>query len=162
MTKLYYTWEDIESMMADITQKMATQMLRPHVVLGPSRGGLAIGTMMSHYFDIPFHGFEWQTRDGKVQNSAQLRHLLSKYNGKRIVIIDDINDTGKTLQGIHDVVVMEGMTDNVKYVALLEKLSSNFSTQICAKELDEVEENNWIVFPYEEWWNNKTGEQRGG
>ena len=161
MTKLYYTWADIECMMADITQKMATQMLRPHVVLGPSRGGLGIGTMMSHYFDIPFHGFEWQTRDGKVQNSAQLRHLLSKYNGKRIVIIDDINDTGRTLQGIHDVVCSEGLNEWVTYVSLLEKMSSNFSTQICAKELDEEEGKQWIVFPYEEWWNNKTGEQRG-
>ena len=54
MTKLYYTWADIEGMMGDITQQMATQMLRPHVVLGPSRGGLPIGVMMSHYFDIPF------------------------------------------------------------------------------------------------------------
>ena len=142
-------------MMSDITQQMATKMLRPHVVLGPGRGGFPIGVMMSHYFGIPFHGFEWQTRDGKVQNSTQLRHLLSKYNGKRIVIIDDINDTGTTLQGIQDVVTMEGMTDNVKYVVLLEKLSSNFASQICAVELDEEEENNWIVFPYEEWWNGK-------
>ena len=50
---------------------------------------------------------------------------------------------------------MEGMTDNVKFVVLLEKLSSNFASQICAVELDEEEENNWIVFPYEEWWNGK-------
>ena len=48
---------------------------------------------------------------------------LSKYNGKRVVIVDDINDTGTTLKGIHDIVVMEGMTDNVKYVSLFEKLS---------------------------------------
>lgn len=161
MTKLYYTWADIECMMADITQKMSTQNIKPDVVLGPSRGGLAIGTMMSHYFNVPFHGFEWQTRDGKVQNSAQIIHLLSKYNGKRIVIIDDINDTGRTLQGIHDVVCSEGLNEWVTYVSLLEKMSSNFSTQICAKELDEEEGKQWIVFPYEEWWNNKTGEQRG-
>ena len=29
------------------------------------------------------------------------------------------------------------------------------------EELDEEEGKQWIVFPYEEWWNNKTGEQRG-
>ena len=161
MSKVYYSWSDVNSMMADITQQMATQMLRPHVVLGPGRGGFPIGVMMSHYFDIPFHGFEWQTRDGKVQNSSQLNSLLSKYNGKRIVIIDAINDTGRTLQGIHDVVCSEGLNEWVTYVSLLEKMSSNFSTQICAKELDEEEGKQWIVFPYEEWWNNKTGEQRG-
>tara|TARA_B100000965_G_scaffold373237_1_gene363512 strand:- start:783 stop:1268 length:486 start_codon:yes stop_codon:yes gene_type:complete len=161
MTKLYYSWEDINGMMSDITQQMATKMLRPHVILGPGRGGFPIGVMMSHYFDIPFHGFEWQTRDGVVQNSNQLRQLLSKYNGKRIVVIDDINDTGTTLKGIHDIVEKEGMVDNVKYVTLLEKMSSDFSVQITAKELDEEEGKQWIVFPYEEWWNNKTGEQRG-
>ena len=42
MSKVYYSWADIEGMMGDITQQMATQMLRPHVVLGPSRGGLPI------------------------------------------------------------------------------------------------------------------------
>ena len=139
MSKVYYSWSDVNSMMADITQQMATQMLRPHVVLGPGRGGFPIGVMMSHYFDIPFHGFEWQTRDGKIQNSSQLKSLLSKYNGKRIVIIDDINDTGTTLQGIHDIVVMEGMTDNVKYITLFDKLSSKFGeVEITAKELDEA------------------------
>ena len=150
--KAYYSWDDVNDMMADITQQMATKMLKPHVVLGPGRGGFPIGVMMSHYVDIPFHGFEWQTRDGEVQNSNQLRQLLSKYNGKRVVIIDDINDTGTTLKGIHDIVVMEGMTDNVKYVSLFEKLSSEFSVDISAKELDEEEEKQWIVFPYEEWW----------
>lgn len=159
--KAYYSWDDVNGMMADITQQMATKMLKPHVVLGPGRGGFPIGVMMSHYFDIPFHGFEWQTRDGEVQNSNQLRQLLSKYNGKRVVIIDDINDTGRTLNGIHDVVCSEGLNECVTYVSLLEKMSSDFSTQICAKELDEEEGKQWIVFPYEEWWNNKTGEQRG-
>jgi len=151
MSKVYYSWSDVNSMMSDIIQQMATQMLKPHVVLGPGRGGFPIGVMMSHYFDIPFHGFEWQTRDGAVQNSNQLQQLLSKYNGKRIIVIDDINDTGTTLQGIHNVVEKAGAADNVKYVTLLEKMSSDFSTQICAKEID-AEDKRWIVFPYEEWW----------
>lgn len=153
MKKLYVSWSDLDSMLSDITQQMATKMLRPHVVLGPSRGGLPIGVMLSHYFDIPFHGFEWQTRDGKIQNSSQLRSLLSKYNGKRVVIIDDINDTGTTLEGIHEIVTIESMVNNVKYITLFDKLSSKFGeVEITAKELDEVEEKQWIVFPYEEWW----------
>ena len=81
---------------------------------------------------------------------------MSKYNGKRVVIIDDINDTGTTLKGIHEFVVSEDMAKNVKYITLFEKLSSGFGeVEITAKELDEVEEQQWIVFPYEEWWNGK-------
>ena len=50
--KAYYSWDDVNDMMADITQQMATKMLKPHVVLGSGRGGFPIGVMMSHYFDI--------------------------------------------------------------------------------------------------------------
>ena len=45
-----------------------------------------------------------------------------KYNGKRVVIIDDINDTGTTLKGIHEIVVNEDMAKNVKYITLFDKL----------------------------------------
>jgi hypothetical protein len=47
---------------------------------------------------------------------------------------------------------MEGMNPFCKCFSLVEKLSSDFSVQICAKELEEEEEKQWIVFPYEEWW----------
>ena len=100
MSKVYYSWADIDGMMADITQQMAKNMLKPHVVLGPSRGGLPLGVMLSHYFDIPFHGFEWQTRDGNLEDSGTLIHLLSKYKDKRIVVLTNhtaINRGGKHL-----------------------------------------------------------------
>ena len=156
MSKVYYSWSDVEGMMADITRQMAQQNIKPDVIFGPGRGGYPLGVMLSHYLDVPFHGFEWQTRDGNVEDSEQLKALLSKYySSYNIVIIDDINDTGRTLQGIHDIVCSEGLNEWVTYVSLLEKMSSKFSTQICGKELDENEENDWIVFPHEEWWNGK-------
>ena len=162
MSKVYYTWSDVDKMMSNITQQMAVQKYSPDVILGPGRGGYAIGVMLSHYYDVPFHGFEWQTRDGEVEDSRTLEQLLSKYIGKNIVIIDDINDTGKTLTGIHSVALgLEKDSDNsmfflqegLKYVTLFDKLSSSFGeVSITAKELDEVEGQQWIVFPYEEWW----------
>lgn len=162
MSKVYYTWSDVEGMLSGIAQQMAVNNYKPDVILGPGRGGFAIGIMFSHYFDVPFHGFEWQTRDGEVEDSRHLQELLSKYIGKNIVIIDDINDTGKTLTGIHSVALglekdsnqsMFFLHEGLKYVTLFDKLSSDFGqVSFTAKELDEVEEQQWIVFPYEEWW----------
>ena len=88
------------------------------------------------------HGFEWQTRDGEVQKSINPDNFCP-IQWQRVVIIDDINDTGTT-EKEYMTVVMEGMTDNVKYVSLFEKLFSEFSVDI-AKELDEEEEKQWIV-----------------
>ena len=81
--------------------------------------------MMSHYFNI-HHGFEWQTRDGKVQNRT-IKHL-SKYNGKRIVIIDDIN-IQDNIQGIHDVVM--GYGRQCWYITLFDKLIRNLVRGYC-------------------------------
>ena len=150
--KLYYSWTDLESDVADITRQMAIGMLRPHVIFGPGRGGYIPGVMLSHYFGIPFHGFEWQHRDFEVQETEHLRNLLSKYNGKRIVIIDDINDTGTTLQGISNTVNLMDMQKNVKFVTLFDKLSSSFGeVQITANEVA-PEDEKWIVYPWEDWW----------
>ena len=147
--KAYYSWDDVNGMMADITQQMATKMLKPHVVLGPGRGGFPIGVMMSHYFDIPFHGFEWQTRDGEVQNSNQLRQLLSKYNGKRVVIIDDINDTGETFNYIKN---NFGGEDKVRTASIIHNTPSNFKDlDYYCYEIDKRVVPCGIVFPWEEW-----------
>jgi|TARA_R110001592_G_scaffold160139_3_gene392078 hypoxanthine phosphoribosyltransferase len=152
MNKLYYTWNNLESDVADITQQMATNKLIPHVVFGPGRGGYIPGVMLSHYFGVPFHGFEWQHLDFDVQEKDHLRTLLSKYNGKRIVIIDDINDTGTTMQGISNIVNLMGMEKNVKFITLFDKLSSSFGeVQITANEVA-PEDEKWIVYPWEEWW----------
>ena len=40
------------------------------------------------------------------------------------------------------------MAKNVKYITLFDKLPCDFGdVEITAKELDEVEEKQWIVFP---------------
>ena len=162
MRNVFYTGSAVDSLFSHITQQMAVENYKPDVILAPGRGGFPPGVMLSHYFEVPFHGFEWQTRDGAVEDSRHLEQLLSKYIGKNIVIIDDINDTGKTLTGIHSVALgLEKDTnqsifflqEGLKYVTLFDKLSSEFGeVSITAKELDEVEEQQWIVFPYEEWW----------
>ena len=159
--KLYYTWDNLSSDLGDLVNQMAKESYKPDVILAPGRGGFPPGVMLSHYFEVPFHGFEWQTRDGAVEDSRHLEQLLSKYIGQNIIIIDDINDSGKTLTGIHSVALglekdsekaIFFLHEGLKYVTLYDKLSSKFGeVKFTANEVAQDEEQ-WIVFPYEEWW----------
>jgi len=159
--KLYYTWDNLSSDLGDLVNQMAKESYKPDVILAPGRGGFPPGVMLSHYFEVPFHGFEWQTRDGEVEDSRGLELLLSKYIGQNIIIIDDINDSGKTLTGIHSVALglekdsekaIFFLHEGLKYVTLYDKLSSKFGeVKFTANEVAQDEEQ-WIVFPYEEWW----------
>ena len=121
-----------------------------------------MGVMLSHYYEVPFQGFEWQTRDHEmIKDSASIESILSKYNSHNILIVDDINDSGTTLLGISKVINDWDFTENnsmlnlhegLKYATLFDKESSSFDNVEFTSNQVKPDEEKWIVFPYEEWW----------
>ena len=82
---------------------------------------------------------------------------MEKYIDKKVLLVDDINDTGTTLQAIEDVIyddALESGNDvSLKVSTLLSKSQSNYqSVDFYARELT-PDNNPWVVFPYEQWWN---------
>lgn len=155
--KLFYSYETLVKDLHSIVRDMALADYRPEVIIGPGRGGYLIGVMLSHYFDVPFRGFTWQTRDGHFEDEKTLGHILDKYSERSILLVDDINDTGVTLQHIEDSLyeyALQEMLDiDLKIATLLNKSTSNFTNvDFYAKELT-PDYDPWVVFPYEQWWN---------
>jgi hypoxanthine phosphoribosyltransferase len=150
--KKYYTWKDMESYLADLARMITLDSFTPDVVIGPGRGGYIPGVMLSHYLNIPFEGFEWQTRDGSFEDSTQLKSILDKHNNKDILVIDDINDTGTTLTGIANLIDKNRLYSDIRYATIFNKQSSSFDEVDYYAEEIELDDDNWIVFPYEEWW----------
>lgn len=162
MAKLYYSNQDLQKDLSEITRQIAVSGWKPDVVIGPGRGAYVMGVMLSHYFEVPFHGFEWQTRDHEmIKESTRLETILSKYSMNNILLVDDINDSGSTLLGMSGVVnewdSMENsnnlmLHEGIKYATLFDKESSNFSNVEFTANRVKPDEEKWIVFPYEEWW----------
>ena len=160
--KEYQTWTMLEKYLSEMTRQMAVAEYKPDVVIGPGRGAYIMGVMLSHYYDVPFHGFEWQTRDhGMIKESTRLETILSKYSSEDILIVDDINDSGATLTAINDVVEQYDREENnnmfhlhegIKYATLYDKESSSFGDVSFTGNLVTPEQEKWIVFPYEDWW----------
>ena len=152
MKKHYCTWDESNKHLSSIIREMALENWVPDVIIGPGRGGYIAGVMLSHYFNVPFEGFNWQTRDGSSKDLSSLLNILSKYSDvSNILVVDDINDSGLTLEGISEVINKNSLISNIKYATIFEKSSSSFACDWCALELGE-DDINWIVFPYEEWW----------
>jgi hypoxanthine phosphoribosyltransferase len=86
---------------------------------------------------------------------------LSKYKGKKILVVDDINDSGTTLIGINAVIEKFDhehnnnrlvMHEELRYSTLFSKESSNFADVDYTANEVLPDQERWIVFPYEEWW----------
>jgi hypoxanthine phosphoribosyltransferase len=85
---------------------------------------------------------------------------------KNILIVDDINDTGATLNYIREDWPSGCFPDNPRWtevwgsnvrVAVLvdnESSKSEIPVSYSAVDLNKAEEDCWIVFPWESWWSN--------
>ena len=156
--KVYYSWQDIEDMTADIIQQIVVDKnnFKPDYVVGLTRGGLIPSTMISHYFQVPMHTLEIKLRDHATVPESNKWMAQDALNGKNILIVDDINDTGETLSWIKQDWEKSGKVNwesNVRFAVLIENEPSQFGrVNYVSKSINKNENPQWIVYPWEEWW----------
>jgi xanthine phosphoribosyltransferase len=157
------TYKDVESLTNEILRQMNQDSWRPDYVVGLTRGGLLPAVLISQYLDVPMECLKVSLRDGR-----ELEHNLwmagDAYEGKKILIVDDINDTGATLNWIKadwedfHPSKRELWTsiwgESVRVAVLLDNLPSKSELDInyCGMEIDKDVDPRWVNFPYEDWW----------
>jgi len=157
VNKLFYSYENLVNDCHTLTREMSVDGYKPNVIIGPGRGGYVMGVMLSHYFDVPFLGFNWQTRDGDFTDKNTLTSIMEEYINKEILLVDDINDSGTTLLSIDEAMCEHaldiGSDFSLQVATLFSKTTSEYQeVDYYARELT-PDNDPWIVFPYEQWWN---------
>jgi hypoxanthine phosphoribosyltransferase len=87
------------------------------------------------------------------------------YEGKHILIVDDINDSGATLNWIQQDWMSSCFPNNqdrwtqvwgnnVRVAVLVDNEASKSKLDVShsAVDLNKADEDVWIVFPWESWW----------
>ena len=159
--KKYYEYIHIRDWVNSITYQMYNDMWRPDYIVGLTRGGLIPAVMMSHSLNIPMHTLNVSLRDGSEGPESNLWMAEDAHNGKNILILDDINDTGATLDWIIQDWQSSALPsderwntvwgNNVRFAVLIDNLSSKFSRKVnyYGREINKAERDVWIVFPWE-------------
>ena len=158
----YVDHEQVNNWLHNIVRDCTLANFRPGVIVSPSRGGLSLGVMLSHYFKVPFFALEMSTRDHAdaiPPSKTMIMNTLSRASLRgqgSLLFIDDINDTGTTLGMLDDIVDNMAADDIVlgdfRTAVLLEKPSSRAEATFVGELIPEEREHEWVVFPWENWW----------
>lgn len=166
MKKIYHTWQDIERQTQEILRQITLDNWRPDYVVGLTRGGLVPANLISQYLECRMETLKVSLRDGAEQES-NLWMAEDAYNDRNILIVDDINDTGATLNWIRedwpsgcfpkDKRWKQVWGTNVRVACLYDNESSKSKIDVTysAITINKADKDVWIVFPWESWWQSK-------
>lgn len=122
--KKFYDWKWVNKQVDNIGEKLEA-FDKPQFITGIPRGGLIPAVIMSHKFDIPFIGLEAaKTLPGDLK--------------KKVLVIDDIADSGNTLIQIQ--------RHNFITATLARRYSSSYTPLLVGAE---IRDDHWLVFPWE-------------
>lgn len=141
------SWEEIYRLCLEVAEKIKRSGFKPDVLVAISRGGWIPGRILSdllenpniatikveHYVDI------YQT----MQKPQITQPLPIDVTGKKVLLIDDIADSGKSLKLVKEHLLESGVKE-VKICALYCKPWSVVVPDFYARETDA-----WIWFPHE-------------
>ena len=148
VNKSYFTTGQMRNALIQIEDQMVHSNWMPSVVLGINRGGCIPGVYLSHRLNVPHEALDIRLRDHTAKPDLRVLEKAFAFQ-KKILIIDDINDSGDTFQYILD--NFGKREDRIRFAALINNKPSRVKVDYHGYEINKAEVPAWIVFPWEEW-----------
>ena len=152
---IWYKWDEMRKDVNSLIRAVVLDKFTPEVIVGISRGGLTPGVMLSHWFQKPFKPIKASIRD-----FPEWEDYLPRKTDKRILIVDDICDSGKTFQKISKHIKNRSGGDlvhnkeDIRFASLWWNNECEFEPYYYVKECAKDSEGIWIHFPWEHWWDS--------
>ena len=177
--KHYYNWQDVENACINIALQMYKDKWRPDYIVGITRGGNVPATILSNMLGVRGEALKVSLRDATGESESncwmatdafgyvdeeERANTKSRWDiakRKKILIVDDINDTGATFNWIkqdwpagclpNEESWKTVWHNNVRFATITDNLSSDFNGTVdySVHEVNKAEQDVWLVYPWE-------------
>lgn len=163
MKKIYYSWQDVEGACLELARQITSSDWRPEYIVGITRGGAIPAILLSQYLGISMRPLQVSLRDGG-ECVSDLGMGEDAYEGKKILVVDDINDSGATIAWIkedwpsgcfpEESAWNKTWGHNVRFATLTNNTASKETVDYSVWEVNKLEDDCWLVYPWEDFWRN--------
>ncbi len=151
------TWDDFGLASRELALQVHQSGWQPDILIALARGGLIPGGALAYALDNKTIGsinIEFYTGEGTTLSEPLILPPLMEVSadlGKRALIVDDVADSGKTLQLVVDLLSNRGVPDEhgnpvtfeVRTAVLYQKPRTIIVPDYCWRATDK-----WISFPW--------------
>jgi uncharacterized protein len=141
------TWSQIYDLTLFLAQKIRSSGYRPQVIVGIIRGGMVPARVLADLLEVQQVAtiqVEFYVNIGKTAAEPVLKQGLAvPVAGKRVLLVDDIADSGKSLQLALNYLQNQGAAE-IRSATLYYKRKS-----VVEPSFFEKETGCWVVFPWE-------------
>ena len=140
-------WDEVYDMMIGLAREIRDSDYSPQVIVGVSRGGWPPARIMSDLLENPNLAnmkVEFYTNIGVTAKAPKITQpVTSEVNGKRVLVVDDVADSGHSLRIASKHLKQKGAQD-IRVVTLYMKPKSVFKPDHFARTT-----TKWVIFPWE-------------
>ena len=153
--KKHLSWEEFHEMTRELAGRVEDSGFRPDYLIGITRGGLPPAAIVGEVLGMKdVTTISARSYDGVDQGELSVTCLPQvDLRGKKVLLIDEITDTGETLVKIANLVA--------------EKYGAEVKTAVVVVNIDHCKQmpdyfvsktQVWVVFPWQEWPRRKREE----
>ena len=141
------TWNEVYEMLLELAERIQLDGFKPDIIVGISRGGWLPARVLSDLLENPYItsvGAEFYVGVYETNSEPRLTQQIPvSVFDKRVLLVDDVVDTGKSAVLIRDHLARQGIKET-KILTLYYKPWSVVKPDFYSKET-----SDWIVFPWE-------------
>ena len=148
-TLLYLPYERFLEEVETLALAIEADSWTPDVLVGIGRGGLVPAAYLSHRTGIQMLSVDHSS--GEVGFADELLDKLAAKirAGLNILIVDDINDSGGTIQYLRNAIDQVADPEGLRVAVLIHNIRSRAKAEYHGSEIDRDLDKRWYVFPWE-------------
>jgi hypothetical protein len=141
------TWNQIYDMLLSQTQKIQSQNYKPDIIIAIAKGGLIPARTLTDLLETQELGYihiEFYKEINRTRQEPTLKQNLTiQVLGKKTLLVDDIADTGRSLNLAKTYLQQQGACQ-IKTATLYKKPQSSTTPDFYEKQTA-----SWVVFPWD-------------